>query len=183
MATDIVEIQDVKNPKQKIKTGKICFVGCPAVGKTTLMKMLSQKMITKQYYPTQGFDLSSVVFDDYKLNVWDFGGQKAYLKHYLSQYIYGSDLIFIVTDSTPKNVLTTKELVEHAQSLIPDEACRIVALANKQDLPGALDPKRIKNILQIPTIGICAIDPTHRDILIDAIGWVMNEIEKEKESN
>ena len=163
-----------------IKAGKISFVGAPAVGKTTLMKMLSQKMINRQYLPTQGFDLGSVYFDRHKLSMWDFGGQKAYLKHYLTQYIHGSDLVFIVTDSTPKNVLTTKELVEHTRSLLPEDSCRIVALANKQDLPGHMDPKRIKNILQVPTIGICAIDPQYRDDLIDAISWVMDEIEKER---
>lgn len=166
--------------KSKVKQGKISFVGAPAVGKTTLMKMLSQKQITKQYLPTQGFDLGSVDFNGFKLRMWDFGGQKAYLKHYLSQYIHGSDLVFIVTDSTPKNVLTTKELVEHSQSLLPEDSCRIVAIANKQDLPGHMEPKRIKNILDIPTIECCAIDPNYREILIDAISWCMEEIEKEK---
>ncbi|MBD3353873.1 MAG: GTP-binding protein [Candidatus Lokiarchaeota archaeon] len=178
MSSSTFKSNGVRDSKQK--QGKICFVGAPAVGKTTLMKMLSQKMINKQYFPTQGFDLGSVSFNGFKLSMWDFGGQKAYLKHYLSQYIHGADLVFIVTDSTPKNVLTTKELVQHAQGLLPQDACRIIALANKQDLKGHMDPKRIKNILDIPTIGICAIEPEYRDELINAIGWCMEEIEKEK---
>lgn len=161
--------------------GKISFVGCPAVGKTTLMKMLCQKPVSKQYLPTQGFDLGSVSFNGFKLRMWDFGGQKAYLKNSLSQYIHGSDLIFIVTDSTPKNVLTTKELVAHAQSLMPEESCRIVAIANKQDLDGHLTPARVKDVLQIPTFGLTAIDPTQRNLLIEIITIVMEEIQKERD--
>ncbi|MHA1819439.1 MAG: ADP-ribosylation factor-like protein [Promethearchaeota archaeon] len=162
-------------------TGKISFIGAPAVGKTTLMRMLTQKMINKRYQPTQGFDLGAIHYNGLKLKIWDFGGQKQYLKQYLEQYIQGSDLVFVVTDSTPKNVLTTKELVEKTQEILPEDSCRIVALANKQDLPGHMEPKRVKDVLQIPTVGICAINPEHRDILLDAIAWVMEEIKKEKE--
>ncbi|MHA1339926.1 MAG: ADP-ribosylation factor-like protein [Promethearchaeota archaeon] len=170
----------IESSSRATKSGKIVFVGAPAVGKTTLMKLLTQKMISKKYTPTQGFDLGSIYYNGFKLSLWDFGGQKAYLKQNLTQYIHGSDLVFIVTDSTPKNVLTTKELVEYIQSLLPEDSCRIVALANKQDLKGHMDPNRVKNILQIPTIGICAIDPTYRDVLIEAISWCMEQIEKEK---
>ena len=180
MCAAISNTRNSKIPKSKVgKVGKVSFVGAPAVGKTTLMKMLSQRMVNKQYHPTQGFNLGSISFDGMKLSMWDFGGQKAYLKTYLSNYVQGSDLVFIVTDSTAKNVLTTKELIDHTRSLLPEDSCRIVALANKQDLPGHMSPQRIKDVLQVPTIGICALDPKYRDILIESIGWVMNEIKNE----
>ncbi|MHA1728311.1 MAG: ADP-ribosylation factor-like protein [Promethearchaeota archaeon] len=156
--------------------GKISFIGSPAVGKTTLMKMLSKKQILDQYKPTQGFDLGSVTFNGYKLRLWDFGGQKAYLKHYLSHYIHGSDLVFVISDSTPQNVLTTKELIEHTQNLLPEDSCNIICLANKQDLPGHMNPKRIKDVLQIPTFGICAIDPDQRNLLVEFISDAMKII-------
>ena len=64
--------------------GKISFVGAPAVGKSTIMKMLTNKLAGEQsrrYLPTQGFDLGSISFKGFKLRMWDFGGQKAYLTH------------------------------------------------------------------------------------------------------
>jgi len=174
----ITSSKSQNNPNRDIP-GKISVVGCPAVGKTTLLKLLTQRSISGQYLPTQGFDLGSVSFNGYKMKMWDFGGQKAYLKQNLAQYIYGSDLIFIVTDSTPTNVLTTKELIEFTQSLLED-SCRIVALANKQDIPGHMTPERVKDILQVPTFGLTAIDPNQRDVLIEIITYVMDEVQKER---
>lgn len=168
----------------KDSLGKISFVGAPAVGKSTIMKMLTNKLAGRQYMPTQGFDLGSISFKGFKLRMWDFGGQKAYLKHYLTQYIHGSDIVFIVTDSTPKNVLTTKELVAHARSLLPKDACNIYCLANKQDLSGQghMKPAQVKNVLHIPTFGISAIDPDQRDLLINFISEAMNIITEEREN-
>ena len=54
---------DVSKLKQRSAVGKISFVGCPAVGKTTLVKLLSQKLINGRYIPTQGFDLGMVSFN------------------------------------------------------------------------------------------------------------------------
>jgi small GTP-binding protein len=166
--------------KQRSAIGKISFVGSPAVGKTTLMKLLTQRQIEKKYNPTQGFDLGTLDFEGIKLKIWDFGGQKAYLKHYMSQYIQGSDIVFVVTDSSPKNVLSTKELVSHTKSLFPEDCAKIVALANKQDIDGHLAPKMVKDVLQVPTYGITAIDNEQRRILVEIINVIMEEIEKEK---
>ena len=167
--------------KQRSAVGKISFVGSPAVGKTTLMKLLTQRQkIEKKYNPTQGFDLGTLDFEGFKLKIWDFGGQKAYLKHYMSQYIQGSDIVFVVTDSSPKNVLSTKELVSHTRTLFPEDCAKIVALANKQDIDGHLEPKMVKDVLQVPTYGITAIDNEQRRILVEIINVIMEEIEKEK---
>ena len=141
---------------------KISIVGHPAVGKTTILKLLSQNSINNQrYLPTQGFDLKTVKFGNYKLNVWDFGGQKAYLKTYLSDYLLGSDIIFVVTDSTPRNVLTSKELIDHSNKIIGKE-CPIIAIANKQDLDGHLSADRVQNVLHVKTHGLTAIKNSER---------------------
>ena len=176
-----IEENPIQVAKLRTPIGKISFVGSPAVGKTTLMKLLTQKSkLTKKYNPTQGFDLGTINFEGIKLKIWDFGGQKAYLKHYMSQYIQGSDIVFVVTDSSPKNVLSTKELVNHTRSLFPEDCAKIVALANKQDMDGHLEPKMVKDVLQVPTYGISAIDNEQRRILVEIINVIMEEIEKEK---
>lgn len=151
----------------KRKVSKISFIGCPAVGKTTIMKLLTGKEIDGKYVPTQGFDLGTVNLDDVTFKLWDFGGQKAYIKTQMKQYIVGSDIIFVVTDSTPVNVLTTKELVDYAREL--ESGSVIVALANKQDVPGHLTPPRVQDVLHVPTYPCVAISEDNRRYLIELI--------------
>jgi len=158
---------------------KISIVGHPAVGKTTILKLLSQNSLNNQkYLPTQGFDLKTVKLGNFKLNVWDFGGQKAYLKTYLADYLLGSDIIFIVTDSTPRNVLTSKELIAHSNKIIGNE-CPIIAIANKQDLvktDGRLSADRVENVLQVKTHGLTAIKSSERSKMMDIIKGELNQV-------
>lgn len=156
---------------------KVSIIGFPAVGKTTMTKMLAQKETNKKYVPTAGFDLKTVQFGQYKLKIWDFGGQKNYLKKYLEDFVVGSDLIFIVTDSTPKNVLNSRQLIDHAKEIMEDE-CPIVAIANKQDLcksDGRMNYKRVQDLLHTKTVGLTAIDPEER---LRLMGTIENELEK-----
>jgi len=82
-----IEENPIQISKLRAAVGKISFVGSPAVGKTTLMKLLTQRQIEKKYNPTQGFDLGTMEFEGIKLKIWDFGGQKAYLKHYMNRRV------------------------------------------------------------------------------------------------
>ncbi|TXT57962.1 MAG: Small GTP-binding domain protein, Rab-/Arf-domain signature [Promethearchaeota archaeon] len=162
---------------------KVSIIGFPAVGKTTMTKLLAQKEVTKKYVPTAGFDLKTVQFGSYRLKIWDFGGQKNYLKKYLKNFIVGSDLIFIMTDSTPRNVLSSRELIDHAREIM-EEDCPIIAIANKQDLckaDGRMDSKRVEDVLHTKTIGLTAIDPNERLHLIKTIENELEQVLKRRD--
>ncbi|MHA1584980.1 MAG: ADP-ribosylation factor-like protein [Promethearchaeota archaeon] len=167
--------------KKSLKNAKISIVGTPAVGKTTLSRLIRGQQISGMYKPTMGFKLGNTDVDGIKFSFWDFGGQKAYLKQHLSKYVYGSDIIFVVTDSTPKNVLTTKELVDHSKDLVED-SCEIIAIANKQDLDGHLAPDRVEDVLHIPTFPMVAIDKNNRQHMIELISKLMHYVEVRKRS-
>ena len=152
-------------------------MGHPAVGKTTMLKLLARNdNFDPLYIPTQGFDLESIKLNNYNLKVWDFGGQKAYLK-YLEDYLEGSDLVFIVTDSTPRNVLNSKALIEIVKNLVDDD-CLIIGIANKQDLckneKSRMNPKLIEDLLHIKTYGLTAINPTEKKKLTEIIEKELN---------
>ncbi|MCK4281435.1 MAG: GTP-binding protein [Candidatus Lokiarchaeota archaeon] len=153
---------------------KISFIGYPATGKTTLLKLLTENTITQHYFPTQGFDFKTVRFGNNIISLWDFGGQKSYLKMNLKSFIFGSDLIFVVTDSTPRNVLNSKKLIKIANKNIDSES-HIIALANKQDLPGHMETNRVENVLQVKTYGCTAIDSNEREKIFNVI---KNELDK-----
>jgi small GTP-binding protein len=157
---------------------KVSIVGAPAVGKTTMLKLLSKHTIDRLYLPTHGFDLKTVKIDDFTVKVWDFGGQAGYLKTYSSDHLLGTDLLFIVTDSSPRNVLRSRELINYAAQFVGKD-CPIIAIANKQDLQkndGRMDPKRVEEILNIRTYGLTAIDPTQRAKLMEIIRKELNKI-------
>ena len=160
------------------KLMKVTFIGAPAVGKTTMLRLLSKDMIGRFYFPTHGLDLKTIKLDDYHIRIWDFGGQKSYFKTYSRDYLLGSDVIFVVTDSTPRNVLNTRELINYATHFI-EKDCPIVAIANKQDLKknnGRMTPERVEDILHVKTYGLIAINPTERIKLMDIIRKELNQI-------
>jgi len=160
------------------KLMKVTFIGSPAVGKTTMLKLLSKDSIDRLYLPTHGFDLKTVKLDDYYLKVWDMGGQRSYFKAYSKDFLLGSDVIFIVTDSTPRNVLNSRELINYATHFIGKE-CPIIVIANKQDLQksdGRMSPSRVEDILRVKTYGFSAINPNNRVKLMDIIRKELKQI-------
>ena len=157
---------------------KITFIGSPAVGKTTMLRLLARETIDKLYLPTHGLDLKTVKFDDYLLRVWDLAGQESYFKTYSKDYLLGSDIIFIVTDSSPRNVLNSRDLINYACHFIGKE-CPIIAIANKQDLvktDGRMDAKRVEDILHVKTYGLTAINPSERKNLMNIIKKELDQI-------
>ena len=52
------------------------MLGLDNAGKTTILTKLSEEDITT-ITPTQGFNVKSLSHANFKLNVWDIGGQKA----------------------------------------------------------------------------------------------------------
>ncbi len=157
---------------------KITLIGSPAVGKTTMLRLLARETIDKLYFPTHGLDLKTVKFDNYYLRVWDLAGQKGYLRTYSKDYLLGSDIIFIVTDSSPRNVLNSRDLINYACHFIGKE-CPIIAIANKQDLvktDGRMDAKRVEDILHVKTYGLTAINPSERIRLMNIIKKELDQI-------
>jgi len=157
---------------------KITLIGSPAVGKTTMLRLLARETIDKLYLPTHGLDLKTVKFNDYLLRVWDLAGQESYFKTYSKDYLLGSDIIFIVTDSSPRNVLNSRDLINYACHFIGKE-CPIIAIANKQDLvktDGRMDAKRVEDILHVKTYGLTAINPSERIRLMNIIKKELDQI-------
>jgi len=157
---------------------KITLIGSPAVGKTTMLRLLARETIDKLYLPTHGLDLKTVKFDDYILRVWDLAGQESYFKTYSKDYLLGTDIIFIVTDSSPRNVLNSRELINYACHFVGKE-CPIIAIANKQDLvktDGRMEAKRVEDILHVKTYGLTAINPSERIRLMNIIKKELDQI-------
>jgi len=152
---------------------KICLVGFGGVGKTTMLKLLRYEEIPLRYEPTIFGERAMLVIPvgPYKAVLFTVGGQERFMPIW-DILIRGSDVIFVVTDSTPENVEKTKT---HVLPIVRETAryARIVAIANKQDLAMALPTYRVEQILGLKTFGCVAIDPAYREPLLNLIKQVL----------
>ncbi len=144
---------------------KIAFAGYAGVGKTTIRHLLRGEQLPIIHDPTMGVTIKPSKINGMLGNiiVWDTGGQQGFL-NMLPTYVPGSDLVAVVSDSSLENALRSKKLISTIHEHAPE--AKIVGIANKQDLPTALTPERVEQILDIPTLGLRALDFDKRDNLI-----------------
>ncbi len=145
---------------------KIALVGEGGVGKTTTLHLLLGDTPPLQYVPTIALNLETVEnirFGNYSLVLWDFAGQERF-RTLWRFYFHGADVIFLVCDSTLRNVIISKDILK----LIKRDAPKVpvFAMANKQDKPNAMKPEVVQKILGIPTFPMVAIDKDRRDEML-----------------
>ncbi len=152
---------------QLIKVIKVSFVGFGGAGKTTLLKLLFDEEVPVKHIPTLMVSIKNLegVEIPIKVIVWDFAGQERFGRFW-NVMIRGSDIVIVVTDSSVTSVARTKKrIISLIQEHVPD--AKVVAIANKQDLPHSLDSELVGRLLDVPTYGTVAIDPSTRDVLFD----------------
>lgn len=145
---------------------KIALVGEGGVGKTTTLHLLLGDTPPLQYVPTIALNLETVEnirFGNYSLVLWDFAGQERFRKLW-KFYFHGADVIFLVCDSTLRNVIISKDILKMIRRDAPKVP--IFAIANKQDKPKAMKPEVIQKILGVPTYPMVAIDKDRREEML-----------------
>ena len=137
---------------------KVCLAGHGGTGKTTLLELatLPSKGPPQEYVPTFFGDkaLLKADFDPYIFSMFDLGGQDRFVQEW-SKIIRSGSLVVLVTDSTVENIEWTKRV---AYPVLKNELpyARVIAIANKQDLPGALSPEEVGAQLGVPSYGMQA---------------------------
>ncbi|MFX1287331.1 MAG: ADP-ribosylation factor-like protein [Promethearchaeota archaeon] len=138
---------------------KICFIGEGGVGKTSLLSLLQGRDVPYERIPTVGLEVEDSLLNGKNCSIWDLGGQKRF-KFMWQDFLRGAGLAVIVCDSTEKNVEKTKEIYDRFERSL---GTKIIAIANKQDLPGALTAQEIqKKLGGLKTYGMSAIRPELR---------------------
>ncbi|MFW9894222.1 MAG: ADP-ribosylation factor-like protein [Candidatus Thorarchaeota archaeon] len=132
---------------------KICILGLSSVGKSSLLSLLQGRKISKKGNPTVGLEIEDSVLNGRKTSIWDFGGQERY-RFMWQDFLRGAGLAVLVCDSTEENIKKTKDIYDKFSRYL---SSKIIAIANKQDLPGALSADEVQEKLGIPTYGMSAI--------------------------
>ncbi|PAV56743.1 hypothetical protein WR25_05007 isoform B [Diploscapter pachys] len=124
---------------------RILILGLDNAGKTTIMKKFMGQS-TDQIEPTLGFNIKTVEFKGFALNLWDVGGQRS-LRSYWRNYFEQTDALIWVVDSGDKERLA--QCSEELKKLLSEErlvGASLLVLANKQDLPGAATVQTIAKV-------------------------------------
>lgn len=90
----------IRKSKRREREMRLLMVGLDNAGKTTVVKRLNGEDISG-ISPTLGFSIKSMLFGDYRLNIWDVGGQKS-LRAYWRNYYERTDGLVWVVDSADK---------------------------------------------------------------------------------
>ncbi len=115
--------------------------------------MLQGRKLSKEPNPTVGLEIEDSNLNGKKVNIWDFGGQERF-RFMWQDFLRGTGLTVIVCDSTEDNIKKTKEIYNKFSRYMNT---KIIAIANKQDLPDALSAKKVQKKLGIRTYGMSAI--------------------------
>ncbi|XP_008928276.3 ADP-ribosylation factor-like protein 14 [Manacus vitellinus] len=125
------------------KQANIVMLGLDSAGKSTLLYKLRYKdaFLTT---PTIGFNVDMIETGrDFTLTFWDVGGQER-MRQVWSNFLEGTDGLLYVVDSSDKRRL--EESRREFELILKNESIKnvpVVVLANKQDLPGALNAEEI----------------------------------------
>ncbi len=159
-----------------ISTLKVVLLGEGGVGKTTILKMLMSQRADLNHIATMAVyveEMQTAKLGPYEIAVWDFPGQELLVPKW-KDYLRGTDVVIMVTDSTLKNVMSTRKLIPIIQKWT--DGALVWAIANKQDLKDALLPDTVARLLGLRTIGLVAIDPRNRDLLYKTLMGAAAEV-------
>jgi small GTP-binding protein len=139
---------------------KICFLGEAGVGKTSLVSLLHGKELIKGRAPTVGLEIEESTLAGTKCSIWDLGGQERF-RFMWEDFLKGAGLAVLVTDSTEENIQKTKAIYDRFSRSF---SAKTIAIANKQDIPGALNANTVqKKLGGIKTYEMSAIQKELRE--------------------
>ncbi|QCD91027.1 ADP-ribosylation factor-like 2 [Vigna unguiculata] len=138
----------IRKIKRKEKEMRILMVGLDNSGKTTIVLKINGED-TSVISPTLGFNIKTIAYQKYTLNIWDVGGQKT-IRSYWRNYFEQTDGLVWVVDSSDLRRLDDCKL--ELDNLLKEErlsGASLLILANKQDIKGALTPEEIAKVLNL----------------------------------
>ncbi|KAI9281590.1 ADP-ribosylation factor family-domain-containing protein [Sporodiniella umbellata] len=170
----------LKKNRQNEKEMRILMLGLDNAGKTTILKKINGEPIDT-ISPTLGFNIKTLEHENYKLNIWDVGGQKS-IRSYWRNYFEQTDALVWVVDSADR--LRLNDCKKELQQLLQEErlaGATLLVFANKQDITGALSEKEIKDVLELEDIkshhwAILACSAVTGCNLLKGMDWVVNDV-------
>eukprot|EP00878_Enallax_costatus_P024040 GHUV01025628.1.p1 GENE.GHUV01025628.1~~GHUV01025628.1.p1 ORF type:complete len:185 (+),score=15.04 GHUV01025628.1:134-688(+) len=156
------------------------YRGLDNAGKTTIVRGLNGEDTTT-ISPTLGFNIKTMQFKGYKLNIWDVGGQKTLRPYWRNYYEKTDGLIWVIDSADLARLEDTKT---ELHNLLHEErlfGATLLILANKQDIPAALSLQEIEQVLDLGSMAkrhckAIACSAHTGDGLLEAFEWLVSDI-------
>ncbi|KAL2537182.1 putative ADP-ribosylation factor family protein [Forsythia ovata] len=180
----------IRKIKRKEKEMRILMVGLDNSGKTTIVLKINGED-TSIISPTLGFNIKTINYQKYVLNIWDVGGQKT-IRSYWRNYFEQTDGFIWVVDSSDLRRLD--DCKHELDNLLKEErlsGASLLIFANKQDIQGALSPEEIAKVLNLDAMDktrhwrIVGCSAYTGDGLLEGFDWLgsLNTAEQRKSNN
>ncbi|CAG9461404.1 unnamed protein product [Pedinophyceae sp. YPF-701] len=170
----------IRKVKRKEREMRILMVGLDNAGKTTVVKKMNGED-TSTISPTLGFNIKTMRYGGYQLNIWDVGGQKT-LRSYWRNYFEATDGLVWVVDSADTRRM--QDCRDELHGLLQEErlaGATLLVLANKQDMAGALTAEQIEQALGLSEMQgrHCTVLPCSAVTgsgLLEGFDWITGDI-------
>ena len=159
---------------------RILMVGLDAAGKTTILyKLKLGEIITT--IPTIGFNVETVEYKNIAFTVWDVGGKDKIRPLYRHYYQNTQAIIFVVDSKDCDRIDQARQELHRMMNEIELDEAAVLVLANKQDLPGAMNMAEVSDKLGLNQLrqhrwfvqSACA---TTGDGLYEGLDWLSSEL-------
>jgi len=133
---------------------RVVMPGLDASGKTTILYQLRLGEVVSTI-PTIGFNVETIHYKNIRLTVWDVGGQDKIRPLWAHYFQYSQAVIFVIDSADLERLdIAITELNKIIANETLERDCRFLIFANKQDLPTALPPEKIKEKLDLSKLPI-----------------------------
>ncbi|XP_036192583.1 ADP-ribosylation factor 1-like [Myotis myotis] len=131
------------------KEMRILMVGLDAAGKTTILYKLKLNEVV-QTMPTIGFNVETLEYKNISFVVWDVNSQDK-IRPLWSRYCKdGEGLIFVVDSTDQERMDEARQEIMRMMTELEDVV--LLVLANKQDLPNAMNAAEITDKLGLHSL-------------------------------
>lgn len=169
---------------------RVLILGVDKAGKTTLLEKLKSMYLKGEglppdrVVPTVGLNIGRIEDAKAKLVFWDLGGQVGLRTIWEKYYEEAHAIMYVIDAATASSFEDSKSALE---KVIRHEHLRgapLLIVANKQDLPGAIDDEELAKFLHKELderpYTFQAVSAYDGRGIKSGIDWLVDQIEKSK---
>ncbi|KAL4582951.1 hypothetical protein LXL04_007513 [Taraxacum kok-saghyz] len=166
------------------KKKKCVFLWCMGLdnsGKTTIVLKINGED-TSVISPTLGFNIKTMTYDKYTLNIWDVGGQKTIRSYWRNYFEQTDGLVWVVDSSDLRRLDDCKYELDNLLKEERLSGASLLVFANKQDIQGALSPNEIAKVLNLDAMDktrhwrIVGCSAYTGEGLLEGFDWLVQDI-------
>ncbi|GAB4826932.1 ADP-ribosylation factor-like protein 2 [Ancistrocladus abbreviatus] len=171
----------IRKIKRREKEMRILMVGLDNSGKTTIVLKINGED-TSIISPTLGFNIKTISYQRYTLNIWDVGGQKTIRSYWRNYFEQTDGLVWVVDSSDLRRLDDCKNELDNLLKEERLSGASLLIFANKQDIQGALSPAEIAKVLNLEAMDktrhwkIIGCSAYTGEGLLEGFDWLVQDI-------